>query len=143
MGNSKMIKTVTLRWLGPYNLEQLHVCNREKKRGIYAISRIWGGKETLLYIGRTKRDIKQRLKEHLDWINEYRGQIQIRFGSLYNQKYSPELLAEVESLLIILHNTVENTVNTRTCFIKPLRILGKRGKLKKVLDSEKMLEDCK
>ncbi len=105
--------TVHIRWFGAYSLDDFY--NREitLNKGIYAIYRVYGGKETLLYIGKTKRSFMQRINEHnKDWLGNVRGQIKIRLGILEfpnGGKYSEKKLADVESLLILWHSPVENT----------------------------------
>ncbi len=56
---------VQIRWFGAYNLvNSFFDKNISLNRGVYAISRIYRGKETLLYIGKTKRSFLQRIREH-------------------------------------------------------------------------------
>lgn len=98
--------TVQIRWFGAYNLdESFYHRDIILNRGIYSISRIYRGKETLLYIGKTKRSFLQRIREHnKDWLWNVKGQIKIRLGIMeYPEggRYSVKKLADVELLLIL------------------------------------------
>ncbi|MFB5198043.1 GIY-YIG nuclease family protein [Neobacillus sp. KR4-4] len=54
-----------------------------QNNGIYAIYRIYGSKETFIYIGKTTRSFLQRINEHYnDWLFAVRGQIRIRIEIL-------------------------------------------------------------
>ncbi|ABR48422.1 hypothetical protein Amet_2264 [Alkaliphilus metalliredigens QYMF] len=141
------MQEIILKWFGPYDLERIQLYDLAFDKGIYMISRIWGEKETLLYIGRTKREFQKRLKEHDVWIKQYRGQIKIRLGLIMlhpDTKFSEKLLADVEALLIILNKTVENTSNTSTYSGRALTInnTGRRGLLdKRITSNSDLLED--
>lgn len=126
---------ITVKWYGPYNFERLHLHDVAVENGIYAISRVWGDTETLLYIGKTERDFKRRIKEHERWLKDYRGQVKLRLGKLLDTKNSAELLADVEALLIILNESVVNTRNTDSYSGRPLIIhnRGRRGLIDKIV----------
>lgn len=105
--------TVQIRWFGPYSFESIHRRDIAYQKGIYAIYRIYGGKESLLYIGKTKRTFMQRILEHdRDWLCNVRGTIQVRFGVLEfpnGGKFSTQKLSDTESLLIHWHSPLYNT----------------------------------
>ncbi|MGD6844695.1 GIY-YIG nuclease family protein [Bacillus infantis] len=111
-----VMTTVHIRWYGAYGLENFY--NREIARysGIYAIYRVYGEKETLLYIGKTSRPFWRRISEHQrDWLWNVKGKIKIRVGLLEfpnGGRYSVKKLADVESLLILWHLPRENTTST-------------------------------
>jgi len=138
------MQTITIEWSGAFNLERLNLCGLASDKGIYAISRFWGNRETLLYIGRTKREFQKRLREHDTWLKLYRGQIKVRLGRIVspNMTFSEKLLADAECLLIILNETVENTSSINTYSGRALTInnIGRRGKLEKRISSDD-LED--
>lgn len=139
------MQQITMKWSGPYNLERIYVHDLAFDRGIYAISRVWGDTETLLYIGRTKRQFQKRLSEHDYWLREYRGQIKVRLGlidSTTNLRFSEKLLADAEALLIIWNETIENTVNRSTYSGRALTLqnIGRRGLLDKKISTEKLID---
>jgi len=138
------MQTITIEWHGSYNIERINLCALASDKGIYAISRIWGDTETLLYIGRTKREFQSRLREHDHWLKLYRGQIKVRLGQMvsHNGVFSERLLADAESLLIIWNETVENTSNVNTYSGRALTInnVGRRGLLAKRISSEDLID---
>lgn len=107
------MELVTIHWHGPYRVDNLALHDITLETGIYAISRIFGGRESLLYIGQTLRDFEKRIGEHRrDWLNFERGQILIRCGTLEfesGRRYSKRKLNDVESLLIQWHKPPRNT----------------------------------
>ncbi len=65
---------VYIRWSKLYNLSEITHYDEAFSTGIYAIYRVYGGKEKLLYIRRTKRSFSKRLNEHYkDWVHGARG----------------------------------------------------------------------
>lgn len=139
------MRLVTVRWSGPYNLERISLYDTALDKGVYSISRVWGDTETLLYIGRTKRQFQQRLREHDYWLKNYRGQIKIRLGVLDSDPgmdFSEELLAEVEALLVVWNETVENTSNTRSYSGGELTIknIGRRGLIDRNISTDMLLD---
>jgi hypothetical protein len=136
--------TVHIRWYGDYSLESFYSKEISQNIGIYAIYRVYGEKETLMYIGKTIRSFYQRINEHSkDWLWNVKGQIRIRIGILEfpnGGKFSTQKLADVESLLILWHTPKENTTSTvyyrgRSDLV--VINLGRKGLLdKKVLANE-------
>jgi len=108
--------TVHIKWYGAYGLDNFYTKEIALYSGIYAIYRIYGEKETLLYIGKTSRTFWQRISEHQkDWLWNVKGKIKIRVGLLQfpdGGRYSARKLADVESLLILWHLPKENTTST-------------------------------
>jgi hypothetical protein len=130
--------TVHIRWYGAYSLDNFYNKDIAAYLGIYAIYRVYGEKETLLYLGKTSRTFCQRISEHKkDWLWNVKGKIKIRVGLLEfpnGGRYSAKKLADVESLLILWHLPKENT--TSTCYYGgrvDLEVinLGRRGLLDK------------
>jgi len=139
------MQTITIEWYGAFNLERFNLCALASGNGIYAISRIWGDTETLLYIGRTKREFQRRLREHDTWLKLYRGQIKVRLGHVESNRmsFSERLLADAESLLIIWNETVENTSNVNTYSSgRALTInnIGRRGLLARKVSSDNLID---
>ena len=55
--------------------------------GLYYISRIWGGKETVIYVGETLQAFKERIKQHNRCSDKYtqtRGKLIVRLGTIPN-----------------------------------------------------------
>lgn len=129
-----IMTTVHIRWFGAYGLDNIYSQEIALYSGIYAIYRVYGEKETLLYIGKTRRTFLQRISEHQkDWLWNIKGKIQIRLGLLEfpnGGRYSTKKLADVESLLIQWHLPRENTTSTgyyRGRVDLEVYNLGKRG----------------
>jgi hypothetical protein len=130
--------TVHIRWYGAYSFESFYNKDIALSSGIYAIYRVYGEKESLLYIGKTSRTFWQRISEHQkDWLWDVKGKIQIRLGLLEfpdSGRYASKKLADVESLLILWHLPKENTTSTGYYWGRDdLEIinLGRRGLLAK------------
>lgn len=104
---------VKVRWFGPYPLDSMKTRTVSVEKGIYAIYRTFGGKQTLLYIGKTGRNFNQRMYEHnREWLNNVRGSIHLRLGILEcpeGEKYSAKKLNDTESLLIHWHAPLYNS----------------------------------
>lgn len=137
--------TVHIKWYGAYGLDNFYTKEIALYSGIYAIYRVYGEKETLLYIGKTSRTFWQRISEHQkDWLWNVKGKIKIRLGLLEfpnSGRYSAKKLADVESLLILWHLPKENT--TSTCYYRGrvnLEIinLGRRGQLAKRITTNEL-----
>ncbi|QCJ45509.1 GIY-YIG nuclease family protein (plasmid) [Bacillus sp. S3] len=130
--------TVYIRWYGPYSLDNINIRDIAYHNGVYSIYRVFGGKETLLYIGKTGRSFIQRITEHnKDWLWNVRGAIQIRFGILeypHGGRYSVQKLNDTESLLIYWHSPPFNTTYRERYYGRDkLEIInvGRRGSLDK------------
>lgn len=112
------MEKITLNWYGPYKIYNIDNHDVSYEKGIYAIYRIWGESEKLLYIGKTERDFRIRIKEHSkNWVNDVRGEIKLRFGVLEFEKgkyYSSKKLSDVEALLILWHIPNENTSSKKS-----------------------------
>lgn len=135
---------VHINWFGAYRFDH-HFNEREisLQKGIYAIYRVFGGKETLLYIGLTTRSFQKRLNEHdKDWLSNVRGELKIRLGVLEfpnGGRYSEQKLKDVESLLIVWHKPSMNTSSTvyyRRRFNLVIINNGRRGLIEKRVAAE-------
>ena len=73
---------VTINWQYPCVIENILVDERIYERGVYYISRKFGRKETLLYIGKTYVRFRNRLLSHIEneKFSDYRGKLFIRLG---------------------------------------------------------------
>ena len=112
-------------WEGPYKLEEYQK-SPENSHVLYAL---YGthpayGRDVLLYIGRTERNVGVRLSEHAYWIEDECDQINIRVASIgeieswkgweeeerYKRAKDADIEA-VEALLIYAHQPTYNTKN--------------------------------
>jgi hypothetical protein len=129
-----IMEKITLHWYGPYDLSNIENHDVTYENGIYAIYRIWGNSQKLLYIGKTERNFIDRIKEHYrNWVGDLRGKVKVRFGILEldkGKRFSKKRLADVESLLILKHQPPENEKSKSFYYgRKKLEILntGRRG----------------
>lgn len=136
------MKEVTIIWNGPYNLENINRHDITNANGIYAIYRVFGGNETLLYLGMTERGFGVRINEHCeDWLHGVRGQIKLRFGvpQLEGTTSSRKMLQDIEALLIGYHKPKENTMSVNYYYgQEKLTVInkGRRGHLVERLNTE-------
>jgi hypothetical protein len=137
---------VLINWFGPYTLESLYKREAALDNGIYAIYRRFGNKETLLYIGKTERNILQRINEHeKDWLFNVKGHIIVRIGKIVSStknRFSSKRLSDVESLLIVWHCPPENTSCTvfyRGRFNLEIINTGRRGIIDKSVKAENLV----
>jgi hypothetical protein len=104
---------VQVRWYGPFTLEKINTRDIASYLGVYAIYRVLGGKESLLYIGITSRSFNRRINEHYrEWLWNVRVEKRIRSGILeypHGEKHSLKKLNDTESLLIHWHRPPCNT----------------------------------
>ena len=107
------IKTVKINWSYPVLYENIFSSIRVNEKGIYYLSRKFGDKETLLYIGKTSNSFYNRLNSHKYWLNLYRGKLFVRLGIIISPKtYDDNLITDVESALIYEMQPFENTDKT-------------------------------
>lgn len=107
------IKTVKIYWTYPVLYENIFSSIKVSEKGIYYLSRNFGDKETLLYIGKTSNSFYNRLNSHKHWLNLYRGKLFVRLGIIISPKtYDDELITDVESALIYEMQPFENTDKT-------------------------------
>lgn len=100
------LKKIAVEWSYPKLLNSMWYDDRLGGVGLYYISRKFGLKETLLYIGQTYNSYYNRLAAHdYTWLGDYRGKIYIRLGTVISPAgKSPDeekqLIKDVESALI-------------------------------------------
>ena len=113
MGDDLHMEEVVINWNGPYKFENMSQYEVAYGNGIYAISRVWGNNETLVYLGQTVRDFTTRLNEHQEeWLSGVRGQVKVRLGVLefeQGRNFSKFKLNDIEALLINWHQPPYNT----------------------------------
>ena len=132
------IRQATLYWYPPRTLQTVYnskICI--SSWGLYAISRTFGGKETLLYVGLTFDQcfMHRIIKHEMNWFKSYRGTYLVRFGEFQKPCYiTKDLVEDVESALIYelkpKHNISKKYSYT---FINRYRVfnIGFRGLLPK------------
>lgn len=84
-------KIIRIQWSDPLLLDDAIASDLSKKQGLYYITRVFGKKETSLYLGIARKNnmIKHRLEGHRDcWLPEYRGKIYVRIGIIIYPKIS-------------------------------------------------------
>ena len=101
-------KIIRIEWSEPLLIEDAIASSLSRQTGLYYITRLFGTKETSLYIGKAAHNIRQRLKSHnKDWVHDYRGTIYIRIGQIiYPRNADAELLDHAESALIFEHGAI-------------------------------------
>ncbi|MCU4177311.1 hypothetical protein [Carboxylicivirga sp. N1Y90] len=141
------IKNITIQWTYPKTFESAYYSDDSYGRGVYQITRVFGGNESLLYIGLVKkegRDFYKRLEEHKkDWLDNVRGKVYIRFGKLEPRQgftLSEEVIETIEGALIYEHEPKENTCKRNTYTIHHDMLIfneGFRGYMKPQVDTRK------
>lgn len=141
------MENIIIDWHGPYKIENLGKHDIAYQYGLYTISRVWGNNESLIYIGKTERNVVTRIKEHnKEWLNDVWGQLKVRVGILnfeFNKNFSSDKLSDVESLLIVTHipkNNYSNTVNYNGRRNLTVTNSGRRGALMARVDADKDLK---
>ncbi len=84
-------KIIRINWSKAIPIEEAIASDLSKTQGLYYITRIFGKKETSLYLGiaRKNNTIKHRLEGHRDWwLPSYRGKIYVRIGNIIYPKVS-------------------------------------------------------
>ena len=139
-------KEITIKWSYPKEFDAVLGSERMDDIGIYYISRVFGGKETLLYIGKTTASFRSRLKDHKSkWLDTYRGAKYVRLGTIIEPKEmsvydTAGYINDAEKTIIFYmtqvaaHPLPANVTSTVTTYpIQDLRIhnIGFRGELPK------------
>ncbi len=140
------MRTIKLYWSAPIEINELLSSDEANDVGIYYITRLFGTKETDIYIGKSTVSFKSRLEAHYlkdKWLSEYRGQIYVRLGRIispnwYEWEKHKKLIGEVESLLIYNMRDIisENTVNMKSVNISEDTVIinyGHSGELPKTI----------
>jgi hypothetical protein len=105
-------KIIRINWAEPQLIEDAVASPMAMNPGLYYITRLFGMKETSLYIGKSAHSIRSRLTSHEDWVHGYRGKILVRIGTIiYPAHINSEIIDHAESALIYEHENIliENT----------------------------------
>lgn len=141
-------KRITIEWSYPIEINNILQKECMNDIGIYYISRKFGEKQSILYIGKTTYNFKSRLESHKEyWLDTYRGKKFVRLGKIVSPKNISEedlktLINDAEKTMIFYlsnideHDLVANVVSTKsTEFDNLLKItnIGYRGQLPETL----------
>ena len=113
-------KIIRINWNKALPLEDAIASDLSNTQGLYYISRIFGNKETSLYLGIATQHntIRNRLKNHSEhWLNLYRGKIYVRLGHIiYPRNHDASMIDHAESAILYEQKEVffENTSKTKT-----------------------------
>lgn len=151
-------KRITIEWSYPIEINSILQKECMNDIGIYYISRKFGEKQSILYIGKTTYNFKSRLESHKEyWLDTYRGKKFVRLGKIVSPKNiseeeMKELINDAERTIIFYlsnideHELVVNVVSTKsTEFDNTLKITntGYRGQLpEELFIPAYMLENC-
>lgn len=139
-------KEITIKWSYPREFDKVLSSEQAKHIGIYYISRVFGGKETLLYIGKTTASFISRLSDHKKkWLDNHRGTKYVRLGEIVEPKdmsvYDEAgYINDAEKTIIfyleqVLGNEIpENVTSTKSTYVVQDLIInnvGYRGELPK------------
>lgn len=138
-------RRITIEWSYPIEISSILQKDCMNDIGIYYISRKFGDKESILYIGKTTNNFWSRLNSHKeDWLDTYRGKKYVRLGRIISPKNISEeelkeLINDAERTIIFYvsnydneHELVANVVSTKTTnFNNTLKItnVGYKGQL--------------
>lgn len=150
-------KRITVEWSYPVEINSILRKESMNDIGIYYISRKFGEKQSILYIGKTTYNFWSRLESHnKDWLNTYRGKKYVRLGRIVSPTHISKeelnnLINDAEKTLIYYLSNIDgyellaNISSTKSAnFDKPLIIsnTGNRGQLPEELYiPEDMLTD--
>lgn len=136
----KKQKTIIVKWSYPREFENAKETELSYEGyGIYCISRKFGGNETILYIGKTDTQFRDRLKSHSTiWLNNYKGEKIVRFGTITQPiTVTSEIINDTESAIIYDIKPKHNISKIKSYgYFEEYIILNKgyRGKLPKIID---------
>ena len=116
------MRKITLDWSYPMDINNILYDERMGDIGIYYITRIFGGKVSDLYIGKTTDRFGRRLESHTwDWLDNYRGSKQVRLGYLVSPKRVSDedrkiLINDAEMTLIwLMRNRQNSLIHNKQC----------------------------
>ena len=119
-GERAFNNNVVIKWEYALTLDEAIASKKSNSKGLYYISRVFGNKETTLYLGiATKNNtIRHRLKGHKSWwLKEYRGTIKVRIGKvIYPHTNIDEVIDHAESAILYEQGKLffENTSKTKS-----------------------------
>ena len=101
-------KIIRIYWHKPLELSEAMSNDLSKIQGLYYITRMFGDKETSLYLGiaRYENTIRHRLRGHDNtWLSSYRGKKFVRIGEIVYPKYTDnhklaDIIYDAESAIL-------------------------------------------
>lgn len=101
-------RIIRIEWSSPLLMEDAIPSSLALGPGLYYITRLFGKKETSLYIGKATRSIREPICVHdRQWAHDYRGKIYARISRVvYPQYADSEVLDHAESALIFEHGDI-------------------------------------
>jgi len=126
-------KIIRINWSKPVELHEAIQSRMTEMQGLYYITRVFGSKETSLYLGIATGDntIKNRLNDHKKhWLNLYRGKIYVRLGRVvYPRICSDSIIDHAESAILFEQSKVfyENTCKTKSYSYEELYRIENEG----------------
>lgn len=128
-------KIIRIYWNEAMLLEDAIESDIANSQGLYYITRVFGNKETSLYLGiATKNNtIAHRLKSHKEnWLHLYRGRIYVRVGHvIYPKNPDASIIDHAESAILYEQKDVffENTCKTKSYSYSELYRIENEGNL--------------
>lgn len=147
------MREINLYWTYPRDYSRICEHPYSDCIGLYYVSRVWGGKETVLYVGETLQCFEKRIKQHNYKQSGYtlkRGKLRVRFGTIpasfnMGNMNKHHFLLTLESAVI--HNIIDKPkvdfVNRRQIqsytYYYDLHIhnTGFRGEIDKIIETER------
>lgn len=141
-------RRITIEWSYPIEINSILEKESMNDIGIYYISRKFGEKQSILYIGKTTYNFRSRLQSHKEyWLDTYKGKKYVRLGRIISPKNISEqelkvLINDAERTLIFYLSNVEkcqlvaniaSTKSTNFDNILKIKNIGYRGQLPKEL----------
>ena len=117
---------IRICWNTPMCIDDALLNELSNSQGLYYISRVFGKKETSLYLGIATQNntIRKRLSAHKrGWLKKYRGKILVRIGQIqYPLEVSKSVIEHAESAIVFEQSKVfyENTSKTNSYTYKKL-----------------------
>lgn len=101
-------RIIRIHWSYPGQIDNVIASPESTEKGVYYISRDFGGHETSLYLGKATRTFRERLKAHNEnWLTSVRGTIYIRLGLIeYPIKPTDEQINDAESGILFSHKDI-------------------------------------
>ena len=106
------LHTIEINWGFPIPIENIQTNWKSSEIGIYYISRVFGGKETPIYIGKTEQSFEIRMNQHFrdnsSFLNK-RGAKYIRLGHIVRPKNLSGY--DLTRLLLTIESVIINEIN--------------------------------